>query len=227
MTASPNTNPSQLRRAAFFDMDRTVLRIDSGMSWMRFLYRRGEIGRRGLAQAVYWSLLYKAAILNMEALAERLVADMRGTSESDILAKCEIWHAEDIVHQVAPAARATIDSHRRQGDLVVMLTGSTQYAAEVVSRALAIEHTLCSRLEVQDGVFTGRLTQLCFGPHKVTMAERFAQEHGIDLGHSVFYSDSYNDLPMLLRVGTAVAINPDARLRRHARRAGWRIDWWA
>jgi phosphoserine phosphatase len=58
------------------------------------------------------------------------------------------------------------------------------------------------------------------------MAERFAAEHDIDLEHSAFYSDSYNDLPMLERVGTAVAVNPDTRLRRHARRKGWPIDWW-
>ena len=49
----------------------------------------------------------------------------------------------------------------------------------------------------------------------------------IDLARSAFYSDSYNDLPMLERVGTPVAVNPDQRLRRHARRAGWRIEQWA
>jgi phosphoserine phosphatase len=58
------------------------------------------------------------------------------------------------------------------------------------------------------------------------VAERFAGEHGIDLAHSSFYSDSYNDLPMLHRVGVPVAVNPDGRLRRHARRAGWRIERW-
>jgi len=51
--------------------------------------------------------------------------------------------------------------------------------------------------------------------------------HHIDLAHSYFYSDSYNDLPMLERVGTAVAVNPDSRLRRHARRRGWSVQSWA
>ena len=54
--------------AAFFDMDRTVLRIDTGMSWMKFLHRRGELSRLGLARAVYWSALYKVALLDMESL---------------------------------------------------------------------------------------------------------------------------------------------------------------
>ena len=79
-----------VRRAAFFDMDRTVLRIDTGMSWMRFLYRRGELSRLELARAVYWSLLYKLAILDLDALARRLVADMAGQLESELVAKSRI-----------------------------------------------------------------------------------------------------------------------------------------
>lgn len=223
--SGPTARPA-LRRAAFFDMDHTVLRIGTGTSWMRFLHRRGELSHVGLAQVLYWSVLYKLAILDMETLARRLVADMAGQRESDLVAKCEIWHAAHVAHQVSPRARRIIEQHRRQGDLIVMLTGSTQYAAEVVSRSLDIEHTLCSRLDVRDGRFTGRLAALCFGKHKVTLAEDFAAEHGVDLERSVFYSDSYNDLPMLQRVGTAVAVNPDARLRRHARRRRWRIDIW-
>lgn len=220
------TRSSTKRRAAFFDMDRTVLRIDTGMSWMRFLHRRGELSTVGMIRAVYWSALYKVAMLDLESLAERLVADLAGTPEQDMIEKCRAWHAADVAHQVSPRAERAIREHREQGDVIVMLTGSTQYAAEVVSRGLDIEHTLCSRLEVAGGVFTGKMAQLCFGRHKVTMAERFAAEHDIDLERSAFYSDSYNDLPMLERVGTAVAINPDTRLRRHARHRGWPIDWW-
>lgn len=215
------------RAAAFFDMDRTVLLIDTGMSWMRFMRRRGEVSAFGMARAVYWSVLYKLALLDMESLANRLVADLAGQAEAEMLEKARIWHAADVAHQVAPRAREAIAAHRARGDVIVMLTGSTQYAAEEVSASLAIPHTICSRLEVQGGLFTGKLTQLCFGQYKVDLAEKFAAEHGIDLERSAFYSDSYNDLPMLQRVGTAIAINPDGRLQRHARRAGWRIEHWA
>ncbi|KAB2893404.1 MAG: HAD-IB family hydrolase [Kofleriaceae bacterium] len=128
---------------------------------------------------------------------------------------------------VTPAARHAVAAHRAAGDVVVLATGAPQYAALAVARGLGIEHTLCSRLEVDGGRFTGRLAAMCFGPHKVTLAERFAAEHGIDLARSTFYSDSFNDLPMLERVGGAVAVNPDVRLWRHARRRGWRIEQWA
>ncbi len=212
--------------AAFFDMDDTVLTIDTGTSWMRFLHRRGELGRFGLARAAWWSALYKLAVLDLESLATRLVADMAGDAETEMVAKAEIWHREHVDQTVAAAARRTIQLHRERGDLIVLLTGSTQYAAEAVARSLGIDHVLCTRLEVEGGRFTGRLANLCFGQHKVRIAEEFAAERGVNLDRSWFYSDSYNDLPMLSRVGVPVAVNPDGRLGRHARRHRWRVEHW-
>jgi HAD superfamily hydrolase (TIGR01490 family) len=212
--------------AAFFDMDRTVLTIDTAMSWMRFLRERGEITRAFMARAIWWTALYRMAVLDMETVATRLVADMAGDPEDEMLAKCEIWHREHVAGTVAAAARRAIAHHQERGDEIVLLTGSTQYAAEVVARSLGIEHVLCSRLEVDDGRFTGRLAALCFGHHKVRLAEELAAARGLSLERSWFYSDSYTDLPMLERVGRPVVVNPDGRLGRHARRQGWRVEHW-
>jgi HAD superfamily hydrolase (TIGR01490 family) len=213
-------------RAAFFDMDRTLLRVDTAMSWTRFLYRRGELPPKMLAKAVYWSLLYKLAILDMDRVFTALVADLRGDAEADMIAKCDIWYRQHIAREVAPAARVAVDRHRSAGDTVVLATGSTVYAARPVASDVGIDHVLASQLEVEAGRFTGRASALCFGHHKVTLAEAWAADHGVELAGSVFYSDSYNDLPLLARVGTAVAVNPDPRLRRHAQRAGWQIVEW-
>ena len=217
----------RMAAAALFDLDHTVLTSDTGMSWMRFQRRRGELSAAGLARALWWSLLYKAAVLDLETLATRLCADLTGQPEAPMRAQAAIWYEADVVPMIAPAARHAIARHRAAGEIVALATGATQYAAESVARGLGIEHTLCSRLEVADGRFTGKLAAMCFGHHKVPLAEAFAAEHGVDLAASTFYSDSYNDLPLLERVGTPVAVNPDVRLWRHARRQGWRIERWA
>lgn len=214
-------------RAAFFDMDNTLLRVETGMSWVRFLYKRGELPKRTVAKALYWQALYKLAVLDMDTVFTRLVADLRGDSEAEMIAKCDIWYRDHVAPEVAPAARVAIAHHREAGDLIVLATGSTQYAARPVARDVGIEHVLSSELEVADGIFTGRPAAFCFGQHKVTLAERWAAAHDVDLATSTFYSDSYNDLPMLERVGTAIAVNADARLRRHARRKGWSAPRWA
>ncbi len=215
------------RTAAFFDLDHTVLRKDTGLSWLKFLRRRGELPAAELGRAIWWSLLYKAAVLDLDTVATKLTAELAGKLEEDFLAKARIWYATDLVPMITPAARHAIRSHQQAGEVVALATGASQYAALTVARGLDIEHTLCSRIEVEDGRFTGRMSTMCFGAYKVDLAQAFAAEHGVDLGRSTFYSDSYNDLPLLQRVGTPVAVNPDVRLWRHARRHRWRIEHWA
>ena len=216
-----------MKRAALFDMDHTVLRVDSSMSWMRYLRRRGELSKRFVAKALWWSVQYKLALLDMDRVADRVVEGMRGNAESEMIEMTARWNEEDLVHAIASRARATIDRHRERGDVLALLTGSSTYAARHVARGLGIEHVLSTELEVRDGRFTGRLSQRCFGVHKVPVAERWAREVGVDLDSAVFYSDSYNDLPMLSRVGAPIAVNPDARLRRHAMRERWPIERWS
>jgi HAD superfamily hydrolase (TIGR01490 family) len=179
-----------------------------------------------VAKAIYWSTLYKLAVLDMEGVFTKLCLDLAGDSEAEMIAKCDIWYPEHIAPFVAPAARVAMEHHRQQGDVIVLATGSTVYAARPVARGVGIDHVLSTQLEVQGGAFTGKPSALCFGQHKVTMAERWAAAHGVDLAQSTFYSDSFNDLPLLERVGRAVAVNPDTRLRRHAYRRGWSVQQW-
>lgn len=213
--------------AAFFDMDRTVLRVNTGTLWMKFLRRRGEITRWQFLRAAGWAMQYKMAVLDMDGLARRLVADLEGDLEQEMIDKCLAWYQDEVEPTIVPPARAAIAKHRGAGDHVVLLTSATPYVAEPLGRTLALDGVLCSRLEVRDGRFTGRIVEpLCFGEGKVRWAERWAEEHEVDLGRSAFYTDSYNDLAMLDRVGRPVVVNPDPRLARHARRRGWPIlDW--
>jgi len=213
--------------AAFFDMDNTLLTVDTGVSYTRFLYRRGELSRTMLAKVVYWSALYKLAVLDIESVVTRLCADMRGDRETDMIEKCAVWYREDIAPFVAPAARVAIDHHRQRGHAIVLATGSTVYAARPVARGIGIDHVLATELEVEGGTFTGKASALCFGHYKVKLAEQWASAHGIDLTRSYFYSDSFNDRPLLERVGNAIAINPDARLARLAKQRGWPTMRWS
>src|SRR5262245_42373781 len=75
--------------AALFDMDNTLLTVDTGISWTRFLYRRGELAPTMLAKVAYWSTLYKLAVLDMESVFTKVCLDMRGDSEAEMIAKCD------------------------------------------------------------------------------------------------------------------------------------------
>ena len=216
-----------MARAAFFDMDLTLLRVNSGSRWVKYLRRRGEIGLPMLLRSGFWLLQYRLSLLNMEAVAATLAADMAGDAEDEMRVKVSEFYQSEIRDTISPLAREALEQHRDEGDSIVLLTSATPYVAEPLAAELAIPHVLCTRLAVENGRFSGSLLPPpCYGVGKVHHAERFAEAHGIDLAQSSFYTDSYSDLPMLQRVGRPVAVNPDRRLSRYARRQGWPIRSW-
>lgn len=222
---SPST--SRPRVAAFFDMDRTLLRCNTGERWLGFLRRRREISTWKAVVAVSWLLRYKLALLDMESVTEKATADLAGTDEADLADKCRLFFDGEVAGEIAPRAREAVEEHRRQGHVLAILSSSTPYITEPLARLLDIEHVLCTRFHVDGGRFVGtHVRPACYGDGKVHWAEGFAHAHGVDLTRSFFYTDSYSDLPMLLRVGVQRVVNPDTRLARHARKAGWATESW-
>jgi HAD superfamily hydrolase (TIGR01490 family) len=213
--------------AAFFDMDRTLLRCNTGTLWIRWLRSRREISLYETVRALGWMAQYKLSVLDMEAVATKVIASLRGQSEGELAEKARQFFDAWVASQVAPKALQAIERHRAEGHLVAILSMSTPYFVEPLARRVGIEHVICTRMNVADGCFDGTHRRpACYGAGKVHWAEEFARERDVDLQRSFFYTDSYSDLPMLERVGEARVINPDIRLRRHARRVGWEVDEW-
>jgi HAD superfamily hydrolase (TIGR01490 family) len=120
-----------------------------------------------------------------------------------------------------------VERHRSAGDFVAIVTGATPYVAMPLARELAIDHVIATRLELEQGRFTGRVDPpMSYGKGKIVLAEKLAAEQGFTLDEATFYSDSITDLPLLERVKTPVIVNPDRRLRGVARARGWRIEQW-
>lgn len=215
------------RGVAFFDMDRTLLRIDTATLYVRHQRRKGQASARDVARVAWWMLQYTFGVIDAQRAAEKALESFKGKLETWLLSECEeMFEASGLAH-VAAEGRNAVERHRSQGDFVAIVTGATQYAARPLARELGIEHLIATELEVEAGQFTGRIVPpMSYGAGKVMLAERLAQKHGIALDEATFYSDSITDLPLLQRVRTPVAINPDARLRRVARRKGWRIEAW-
>jgi HAD superfamily hydrolase (TIGR01490 family) len=213
--------------AAFFDMDRTLLRCNSGTLYIRWLRKHKELSFPRMMRALAWMAQYKLSVLDMESVTARGAADLAGQSEAVMYDKCLVFFQAWIQSEVAPKAREAIARHRRDGHLLAILSSSTPYVVEPLARHVGIDHVLCTRLTVREGRFDGtHVRPACYGRGKVHWAEEFARRHDVDLGRSFFYTDSYSDLPMLERVGVQRIINPDPRLRRHARKAGWPVDQW-
>ncbi len=214
-------------RAALFDLDRTLVRVETASLYVRYQRETGEASALDLLRTMVWVAKYTLGVLDAEAVAARVAATLTGTLESAMIDRCERWVERDVMPHVGAAARAAVARHAAAGDLLAIVTGASPYASRPVARRLGISHVLASELEVDGGAFTGRFVQpLCYGRGKIVRVERLAREHGFSLAEAVFYSDSYTDLPLLSAVGEPVVVNPDPRLAREARRRGWRVERW-
>jgi HAD superfamily hydrolase (TIGR01490 family) len=129
-----------------------------------------------------------------------------------------------MAHRIWPGTRALAQMHLDQGQRVWLVTAAPVEIARIIADRLGLTGALGTVAEHVDGVYTGRLVgDLLHGPAKAEAVRALAESEGLDLSRCSAYSDSFNDLPMLSMVGEPCAINPDSRLRDHARANGWRV----
>ncbi len=212
---------------AFFDVDKTILSINSAALWVRQQFSTGHISRTQGVRVAFWIGLYHLGYVNLEGLIEEAVSTLKGKKERDVIDATLAFYRTDVAHTVRPRARQVIDAHRERGDLAFLLTSSSNYLSAPLSDTLQVDGFLTNRFEVEDGVFTGKaVLPLCFGKGKVAHAETIASKIGVSLSECTFYTDSASDLPMLEAVGTPVVVDGDWRLRRIARKRGWRSESW-
>lgn len=209
-------------------MDRTLLATVSAVLYTRYQRQRGEIGWFESARVGVWMLQYSLGIIAAEKVAAQVLMGYRGRDHAELQRTTEAWFRSDVLSHVRENARRTVARHREAGDLLAIVTASTEYAARPLARELDIEHVVSTEVEVDPaGKLTGRaVPPLCYGEGKIGRTERFLEAYEIPLARATFYSDSITDLPLLERVGTPIVVCPDRRLRRVARRRSWPVEWW-
>lgn len=224
-SADPSRPTSSV--AAFFDLDRTILTVNSGQLWLARERRLGRIKLRHTLEAAFVFLGYHLGLVNVEASMRKALGLYQGVLESQLATWTREWYEREIAPHVAPGAWRALAEHRRAGHWLVLLTSSSPYASAAANAQLGLHAVLCSRYEVRDRRITGEpVLPFCYGKDKIGYAERWAAEHGVRLAGSFFYTDSYSDLPMLEAVGNPRVVQPDVRLRLVARRRGWPVlDW--
>ena len=212
------------RVGAFFDMDKTLIAENSGSLYMRYRYQRGEISGLELLKGAGAYLQYKLGILDIRNWTKTMMVQFRGQSEAELEAEARKWFDELVVQTIYPEAEALVRKHEADGHVVAIVSGATKFVVRPLAQRLGIEHLLYTRLEVEDGCFTGRVIEpICFEEGKIYWLQQFIEEHGIDLAKSWFYTDSITDLPLMDLVGHPVATNPDPLLYRAAVRRRWPV----
>jgi HAD superfamily hydrolase (TIGR01490 family) len=213
---------------AFFDLDRTLIDINSGRAWVSAERKAGFITLPQLIKASWWITRYHMGWADLEAPLRAAIKALAGQEERAMEERVARFFEREVRGRVRPEAREALQAHSALGEPCALLTTSSIYLAREVSADLSLAPPLANRFEVREGRFTGEPEgPLCFGVGKLHAAERYASERGLSLDQCAFYTDAYADLPLLEVVGRPFVVCPDPKLRREAERRGWPVLWWS
>lgn len=216
-----------MRNIAIFDLDHTLIPIDSDYEWGQFLSRIGAVDADAFARRnADFFAQYQAGTLDPVEYLEFALGTLAQFSRPQL----DDYHArfmqEVINPALLPAAHELIKKHQNQGDLIVIITATNRFVTAPIAQALGVEHLIAAEPELlADGKLSGKLLGVpTSGAGKVTHLKQWLASQGKQLKDfpvSYFYSDSQNDIPLLSIVTHPVATNPNAKLSAHATTHGW------
>lgn len=218
------SNPSATGSiAAFFDVDGTLLPGAYGEGiFIRYLLEKKVLTWKNLARYVI-SVLAGGNFLHRLAW-ERNKNYLKGQRAEEIRGWAERCFRERILSRLSERGLAAVQDHLRQGHRVLLVSASISDLVEPLRQHLDVHGALATRLASRDGCLTGRTHgPFVYGGRKAKLLRRWATRRHMNLRRSYAYSDHHSDIPLLEMVGHPVAVNPDEKLRRHARKCGWPV----
>lgn len=210
--------------AAFFDMDHTITWKNSGLSFVKYAREKGLVDTGHLLRSMFKIILYRLSFLNIEHWYEKNMEILSGTNFKEMEAFSSSWFEVTLKRAIYKEAMELINGHRQKGHRLVIISNSPIFFVKPMAELLEIKDIICTRVEVEAGMLTGRIIKpLCYGEGKKMYAQEWASQNGIDLAESYFYTDSYFDMALMKTVGHPVAANPDMRLKKAAISHNWPV----
>ena len=210
---------------AIFDLDNTLLAGDSDYLWGQFLVARGLVdGALYARENERFYRDYREGTLDIHAFLRFALRPLKEHPRALMEALREEFLRACIAPIMLPAARALIESHRAAGDTLLIITATNAFVTAPIAAAFGVPNLIATEPERRGAHYTGEVAGIpAFREGKVRRLEDWLAARGAGLAGSRFYSDSHNDLPLLLRVEGPVAVDPDPRLRAEAESRGWPV----
>lgn len=215
-------------KVTLFDLDHTLLPIDSDYAWGEFTQAIGwtdPVVFKERNDAFYEH--YKAGTLDVHDYVRFATEAIRLRGPQAAAQARERFMQEVIAPAIRAEALQLVRSHQDAGDRVLIVTATNEFVTEPIARALGVDELIAVRLARDEGGWiTGEIDGVpSMRAGKVERVGQWLAAQGLawDRVETTFYSDSMNDLPLLERCNHPVATNPDAVLRSLAAQRGWRI----
>lgn len=215
------------RQLALFDLDNTLLAGDSDHAWGEFLISKQLVDATNhrFENDRYYQQ-YREGRLDIHGYVSFTLQPIMALSRTQRLALHAEFMRNAITPLYLPKADALVANHQDRGDLTLIITATNEFITQPIAQRFQVEHLIATALEMEADQFTGRIAGTpCYQMGKVEKLEQWLQTQasGLSLKNAIFYSDSINDLPLLERVATPVAVDPDMELQQEASARGWEI----
>lgn len=213
---------------AIFDLDYTLLPVDSDFEWGQFLVRIGAVDSASFERSNReFFEQYLAGTLDPVAYLHFAF----GTLAKFPRTQLDSWHQQfmqEVILPIKPQALALVQEHKRAGDLTAIISATNSFVTGPIAACFGVDHLISAEPQTDDeGNITGQIKGLpTHGEGKVQHLHAWLKSRGTTLAQferSTFYSDSHNDLPLLSVVTNPVATNPNDKLRAHAEQHGWAV----
>lgn len=213
------------KRVTFFDVDETLLVCNSGPVYARWLHRQGLFSTLDLLRALSFAIQYRLNVLDHTSFYRKIASRLEGRAQAEEDERARRFFDEELKSRFRASICAELKARQDAGEAVVILSASTGSIVRPIAEMLGVKEILCTELEVDSaGLFTGQLAgQPRYGEGKRVAAEAWCAAHEYKMEEAAAFADSLSDLPLLEAVGEAVVVGPGMRLRRLARKRGWRV----
>ena len=210
---------------AIFDLDNTLLAGDSDHLWGQYLVDNkivdAEIYER---ENERFYREYREGNLDIFEFLAFSLAPLAEHSLEELYSWRYDFVEKIIKPIIATAAYDLVEKHRQQGDTLLIITATNRFVTEPISKLFGIENLLATDPEKTDTGYTGKVYGTpCFQEGKIERLNAWLETSGENMSGSLFYSDSHNDLPLLVKVDHPVAVDPDEKLRAYALDTDWPI----
>ncbi|MBR2514691.1 MAG: HAD family hydrolase [Halomonas sp.] len=210
---------------AIFDLDNTLLSIDSDHAWGEFLLEQGAVDPVAYREANERFMAdYNAGTLDMAAFLEVALKPLAENTPEQLAAWHQQFMASKIEPHILPKAEELLARHRTKGDTLLIITATNRFITAPIAERLGVDDLIAVDPEMIDGRYTGRVSGVpSYREGKVTRLKQWLEDQDLTMDGAWFYSDSHNDLPLLEQVEHPVAVDPDDTLREVAETRHWRI----
>nr|WP_276316583.1 HAD family hydrolase [Halomonas flagellata] len=210
---------------AIFDLDNTLLSIDSDHAWGEFLLEQGAVDPVAYREANDRFLAdYEAGTLDIHAFLEVALKPLAEHSPEQLAAWHQQFMASKIEPHILPRGEELVARHRARGDTLLIITATNRFITGPIAERLGVDNLIAVEPEIVDGRYTGKVSGTpSYREGKVERLEAWLADKELTLDDAWFYSDSHNDLALLELVEHPVAVDPDPTLREVAEQKGWKI----